>query len=195
MAVTNGYTTLAEFKAWKTVGSTDAADDAVIEDCIEAASRYFDNETGRTFYARSLTRYYDMPQGRILELDDDLLTITTLTNGDGVEIAATEYNLWPRNYAPYSEIRLKSSSSTRWTRDSDGNIEAVIGVEGAWGYVAEAPHDIRQACLMIAVNMNNRRTGAAVSNQVKVTSFGVVVTPQDIPSMAARVIRKYIKRI
>ena len=195
MAIENGYATLAEFKAWKTVGSTDAGDDAVIEQCIEAASRYIDNETGRTFYARSETRYYDAVGGRTLMLDDDLLAITTLTNGDDIEIASTEYNLWPKNDPPYSEIKLKASSSTLWQMDSDGNVEAVIDVEGTWGYVATAPHDIRQVCLMITQNMDGRRTGENVSSTVKVTAFGVVVTPTDIPGMAAQVFRKYKRLI
>ena len=195
MAIANGYATLAEFKAWRTVESTDATDDGVIEQCIEAASRYIDNETGRTFYARSETRYYDAVGGRRLKLDDDLLAITTLTNGDDVAIADTEYNLWPKNNAPYSEIRLKASSSTLWVMDSDGNSEAVISIAGTWGYLAAAPHDIRQVCLMIAHNMDARRTGENVSSTVKVTAFGVVVTPTDIPGIAAQVFRKYKRLI
>lgn len=191
MAITNGYTTLAEFKAWRTIDSTDTTDDGVIEQCIEAASRYIDNETGRTFYARTETHYHDVPGGRVLKLDDDLLTITTLTNGTDVEIAATEYNLWPKNHPHYSEIRLKASSAIVWQTDSSGDIEAVIDVEGTWGYVAEAPHDIRQVCLMIAQNMDARRSGENVSSTVKVTAFGVVVTPTDIPGIAAQVFRKY----
>lgn len=191
MAIENGYATLVEYKAWKSTTSIDATDDVVIEQCIEAASRYIDNETGWTFYARTETRYYDTPGSRLLKLDDGLLTITTLTNGDGNTIASTEYNLWPKNSPPYSEIRLKASSSTLWKMDSDGNTEAVIDVAGTWGYVATAPHDIRQVCLMIAHNMDARRTGRNVSSTVKVTAFGVVVTPTDIPGMAAQVFRKY----
>ena len=191
MAITSGYATLAEYKAWRTIASSDATDDTVIEQCIEAASRYIDNETGRTFYARTDTRYYDVPSGRTLKLDDDLLTITTLTNGTDVEIADTEYNLWPKNHPPYSEIKLKASSAVIWQTDSSGDIEAVIDVLGTWGYVATAPHDIRQVCLMIAQNMDARRSGENVSSTVKVTSFGVVVTPTDIPGIAAQVFRKY----
>ena len=163
----------------------------MIEQCIEAASRYIDNETGRTFYARTETRYYDVSGSRVLKLDDDLLTITTLTNGDDNTIASTEYNLWPKNNPPYSEIRLKASSSTLWLMDGDGNAEAVIDVAGTWGFVATAPHDIRQVCLMITQNMDARRTGENVSSTVKVTAFGVVVTPTDIPGVAAQVFRKY----
>lgn len=195
MAITNGFATLAEFKAWHNISSTDAGDDTVIEQCVEAASRYIDGEVGRTFYARTETRYYDTPGSRILKLDDDLLTITTLTNGNDVAIAATEYNLWPKNSPPYSEIRLKASSLIRWEMDGSGNVEAVIDVAGTWGYVATAPHDIRQVCLMIAQSVYARRVGENVSSIVKVTAAGVVITPQDIPGIATQTLRKYKRMI
>ena len=77
MAIINGYATLAEFKALLGITSTNATDDSIIEDCIEAASRYIDGKTRRTFYARTETRYFSVPDGgeRQLDLDDDLLTI------------------------------------------------------------------------------------------------------------------------
>ena len=193
MAITNGYATLAEFKSWQAVKSTDEADDAVIEDIIEAASRYIDAQTSRTFYARTETRYFSVPEngGRQLELDDDLIAITTLTNGDDNPIADTEYNLIPRNVAPYRAIKLKASSSKYWDFDSDGNSEYVISVAGTWGWAATAPHDIRQACLMIALSIYKRRFGENVSSNVKITAAGVVITPQDVPSQAAAIIRRY----
>lgn len=193
MSITNGYATLAEFKAWATIESENATRDGVIEQCIEAASRYIDDETLRTFYARTETRYFSVPSdgGRELEMDDDLLTITTLTNGDDDTIAATEYNLLPKNKPPYSSIKLKASSSYYWDMDSDGNHEYVISVAGTWGYAASAPHDIRQACLMIAQSMYKRRYGENVSSITKVTAAGIVITPQDVPGIAAQTLRKY----
>ena len=193
MAIENGYATLAEYKAWQTVSSTDATDDGVIEQIVEAASRYIDGETARTFYARTETRYFSVPNpaSRQLDLDDDLIAITTLTNGDGNTIAATEYNLIPKNVTPYRAIKLKASSTYCWTCDSNGNTEYVISNLGTWGWAATAPHDIRQACLMIAISMYKRRFGENVSSTYKVTAAGIVVTPQDVPSQAAAIIRKY----
>jgi len=191
MTISNGYTSLSEFKAWQSVSSTDTTDDEVIEDIIEAASRYIDGETARTFYARTETRYFSVPKGRQLDLDDDLIAITTLTNGDANTIAATEYNLIPKNVTPYRAIKLKASSTYYWTHDSDGNSEYVISIAGTWGWAATAPHDIRQACLMIAMSMYKRRFGENVSSTYKVTAAGIVVTPQDVPSQAAAIIRKY----
>ena len=79
MAITNGYATLAEYKAFVVsrgqTATTDTNDDAVVEDIIEGASRLIDTYTGRTFYARTETHYYDTPQGYELWFwDEDLLT-------------------------------------------------------------------------------------------------------------------------
>ena len=116
MSAINSYATLAEFKNYKDISSTDADDDGVIEDLLEEASRYIDGETNRTFYPRVETRYFSVPEtlGRQLDLDDDLLAITTLTNGDDGTIASTEYNLLPKNKTPYYAIKLKEASTEYW---------------------------------------------------------------------------------
>ena len=195
MAITNGYATLAEYKLWADISSTDTNDDSVIEDLVELASRYIDHKTGRTFYARTETRYFDVPRmgSRELRLDDDLLTITTLTNGDDSSIANTEYNFIPKNITPYYAIRLKASSSAYWNFDSDGNGEFVISVAGTWGYTATAPDDIKSACLMIATSAYKRRFGESTSSTATITAAGVVLTPQDIPSQAADIIRLFVR--
>jgi hypothetical protein len=195
MAIVNGYTTLADFKLYERITTTDANDDAVIEDIIEAASRYIDQETRRTFYARTETKYYSTPSGRELELDDDLLTVTTLTNGDGSAIAAGNYFLWPRNSAPYSRIVLKQSASVSFGTDANGNSEYVIPVVGTWGFAATAPDNIKQAATLIALSMFKRRFGENLSAVSTITAAGVVVTPQDVPSIAAATIQAYRRRL
>ena len=144
MAVINAYVTPADFKAWLAtrglVGSvgTDATDDTVIEDLLESASRYVDGETGCTFFPRVETRYFDVPDSesydpRLLYLDDDLLEVITLKNGDGTTIPSTEYDLWVKNIAPYLGIRLKDTSTYLWVSDTTGNYKFVISVLGWWG--------------------------------------------------------------
>ena len=191
MAITNGYATLAEFKLWIDDSSSDSDDDGVIEDIIEASSRWIDDETGRTFYARTETRYYDVPDGRKLKLDDDLLTITAITNGDGASIDdSSEIDLVPKNTAPYYAIRIKAGSSYYWTQDSSGNVEDVISIAGTWGYAATTPHDIRQACLLIANNMYKKRHGEGEQGAT-LTAAGVVLSAAGIPSQAKMILRRY----
>lgn len=138
MAIINGYCTLAEFKAAITPAgqdlSPDAPDDAVIEDLIERASRRVDDMCGRVFYPFVATRYYDLPKGRDLWLEDDLLEVTTLTNGDTNAVSASEYKLHPANEYPKYALKLKDISSEIWEEDSDGSGEQVISLLGFWGY-------------------------------------------------------------
>ena len=197
MTIANGYCTEAEFKLYADTSSTGTNATAIIEDIIEGVSRYIDGETGRKFYSTTGTRYYSIPDldyhgGRELKLDADLLSITTLTNGDDATIAATESYKWPRNNTPYSSIILKEGSAEYWTYDSEGNTEYVISVAGAWGYSTTAPHDIRQACLSIA-NKAFKRFGENATSDTIITAGGVVITPRDIPAAAARTMRYYKK--
>lgn len=193
MTITNGYTTLDNIKALLRIKTTpaDTTEDALLERMVENASRLFDGESGRTFYARSETRYFDVPTGRSLWLDDDLLTVTAITNGDGTEIADTEYILEPRNGSPKYKITLKQSSSVRWTTDGSGNTEGVIAVEGSWGYASSAPADVRGAVESIVTTTYRSRYGQNVQGAAQVTAAGVVITPQDIPAEAWAVIRRY----
>ncbi len=191
--VTNGYATLTEFKLEKTIDNVNAEDDTSIEDIIEAASRFIDTETGRTFYARTETRNFDVPVGtRELRLDDDLLAITTLTNGDDIVIADTEYILLPANVDPKFAIVLKSTSSIIWQPDSNGGTEQVIDVAGTWGWVATHPDNIKRACLMIATDYYDKREGQGVT-VATVTAGGVLIRAAGVPDAAMKIINSFRK--
>ncbi len=196
MTITNGYATLAEWKNHQYAESVDYADDSVIEALIEAASRLIDNETRRTFNARTATNKYDVPEGNVLYIeDDDLLTITKLTNGDGTEITSSYYILKPNNSSPKWAVQLKSSSTVSWETDSSGNSEQAISIEGTWGWSATAPADIKEACLQIATNYYKRRFGENAGTDSTITADGIVVTAKDIPASAKAVIANYTRLV
>lgn len=113
--------------------STDTADDAVIDILLENASRFLDGATSRKFYPTVENQYFDIPNDNEL-LFDDLLEVITFTNGDGVAIASTEYNLEPKNLSPRYGLKLKGSSSVSWQPDSSGNSEDVLSLLGLYGY-------------------------------------------------------------
>ena len=195
VTITNGYLTMPQAtREIAPYAKTDSPDDGVIGALIEETSRFIDAEIGRTFYARTETRYYSIPEGRLLRLDDDLLTITTLTNGDAATIAATEYNFVPKNTAPYYGIRLKEMSSYYWTYDSDGNTEDVISIAGTWGYASTAPADIERCCKLIVGNWYRQRFGDNQAGVTTITAAGIVITPQDVPGAAWRILNSYRKR-
>ena len=134
MAVINGYTNLPAIKTM--LGVTDTDDDDKLNIIINQASRFIDGPdgAGRVFYPRMETRLYNTPSYRTLLVDDDLLEVITITNGDSVELPSTEYLLDPPNVYPKYGIRIKQSSTYYWTVDSDGDSEQVISVLGWWGF-------------------------------------------------------------
>ncbi len=193
MTINNGYASLTDFKNFARISSSDAADDWVIENIIEAASRVIDNETRRTFYARTETHYYDVPVGDTLYImDDDLLTITTLTNGDSTVLTTADYILKPNNASPKWAIKIKDSSSYTWEETSAGNDEQAITIVGTWGWSATAPLDIKQACLEIAMAYYHR-FGENSTSETTITTGGVVITPRDIPAGARAVLDNYVR--
>ena len=198
MTITDGYAELDEFKAYAIPGQpANAEDDSSIEIMIEAASRYIDGETKRVFFASTGTRNFDVPDlgDPELWLDDDLLSITTLTNGDGNTIPSTEYVLYPANIGPKYAIRLKISSDVVWEPESDGDEKQVIAVAGNWGYSTGIAPDIKIACLEITNGVYKRSTGENMDSIASVTAAGIVITPQDISKFAASVIKKYRRTV
>jgi len=205
MTITNGYATLADFTARYRKTSANGPDDAVIEGLIESASRLIDAETSRWFYASTQTREFDVPDCRELRLDAPLLAVTTLTNGDGTVIAASEYVLSPRNVLPAYAIRLKATSTVTWMPGADGATEGAIGVAGSWGWVSRSATDpesmrvigeTKEATLEIASLWYAQRFGENVGGQVQVTQAGVVITqsgaiPQTAYNIIARLRNKF----
>lgn len=127
----NTYATLADYKAYVTARgqttSTDAADDGVVTDLLNYASRYIDLETRRTYYPRIETDLFDIPFGRTLYFDDDILEVTTLTNGDSTVIASTEY-ITQGTKPPYWSLSLRNNSSVSWEAAANGNTQQVISL-------------------------------------------------------------------
>lgn len=132
------------------LGITNASDDAWLATLISAAQVAIDRVCGRSFEAATATRTYgrEAVEGGMLRLDHDLLTVTTLTNGDGSAIGSSDYVLWPRNLTPKWAIRLDSTQSWSFT-----DLDSVISVTGEWGYSTTAPADIEQICREVAAQM------------------------------------------
>lgn len=138
MTTNNSYATIGEYKAYRVArgqtATVDATDDVQIDNLLNAASRWIDKFTGRFFYPRYETRYYDIPESRRLFVNADLLDLSTLTNGDGTTISSSDYVLEKRNFSPKFAVKLKDNVDTSWEVDSDSGWEQVIEVLGTWGY-------------------------------------------------------------
>lgn len=132
--MSNLYASLTQLRNRLDVESTD--DNVLLLDTIEDASRYLDEATGRRFYPRIDTLYYDHDEDYLLRLDDDLLSVTTLTTqNDGQTIASTGYYLMcggSYNAQPYTRIAIKRGSGYifGWS-DTPQKANKVVGV---WGH-------------------------------------------------------------
>lgn len=201
MTITNGYCTLDELKRELAIDSLHTLDDAVLEAAIEDASRAIDAYCARQFYAASASQTYSVPEygERTLWLDDDWLSVSSVTNGDSTSIAASLYDLWPLNAVSKVALRLKDNANTWWSGTSGGDEFGVITVAGSTGYVNRAAADVKsaaiisntkRAALIIATAFYRKRTGQE-TQAATVTGAGVVLTQQGIPRDAAQLLEGY----
>lgn len=131
----NIYATLTDLRRYVNIGDIEStSDDVLLVGLARNASRMIDDACMRRFYPLAETKYYDRSGARRLWLYDDLLAVTTLTNGDGTTIASTAYVLDPYNYTPKFQLRLLRSQGIVWQVSSTGDDERAISLAATWGY-------------------------------------------------------------
>lgn len=204
MAITNGYCTLSEFKAFMQAPGqdviSDAGDDAVIEQIIESVSRFFDGECVRHFYKNSVdeTRYYTATDQSYVRVDD-LVSVTALYTDYGDRTypntwAATDFDLWPYNAStegrPYVQI-IVSPGGGYWF---PAGVAKGVKVTGVFGYPS-IPAQIKEATLITGLSAYKRRFGENLSSVSTVTAGGVIITPQDVPAVAWALVNQFRRRI
>ena len=191
MAITNGYCTQNQLKAFIGIPTSDSQDDDLLDDAVNAASRQIDAFCGRQFYAdgsASARKFFtdDLYRLRV----DDISTTTRLIvkyddDDDGtyeVTVSASDYQVLPINGvvggiqgSPFYIIELISDSSNEWPLDYSSN-RPRAEITAKWGY-ATTPEQIRQATLMLASElfaMRNAPLGVA-----GIGDFGVVNIQQN----------------
>ena len=171
------YTTVAAVKAY--LGISESGDDDLIDTLIDAAQKAIDGYCHRTFEASAdSTRYFDCTfptiGGAYLYLDDEICSVTTVTNGDGNEVTSAQYTTWPRNETPYTRIRLLSNSGKTWTYTDE--YMGAISVVGKWAYSEEAPDDIAQACVRLA-SFKFRAKDSPLTDVTAIEAGTVISTP------------------
>lgn len=134
MPIYSEYTTVDDLRGVDR-GSIETGQDALYLDLIRSTSKEIDDAAHRRFYPRVETYTYNTPEQTLGPLRiDDLLEITTLTNGDATVITSSKYKLYPLNYYPKREIRLLTSQGTVWQLSTGGDREGAISVLGVWGH-------------------------------------------------------------
>lgn len=177
MAITNGYATLAELRAW--VGITDVGDtalDGIIERAIEAASRAIDHEAGRIFYSvSSEARTYVADDPYDLRVHDFTTATEVATDEDDdgafetVWLAA-DWQAWPGVLVNgYPSTRIEAIDTkvfpVRRTRRA-------VKVTATWGWAA-VPPGINHACKIYAARLFKRKD--SVSGVLGLDGLGATV--------------------
>ncbi len=187
------YTTVSAMKTYLHI--TGSAHDSLLADLVTRASRLIDDHCGRWFVPRAETRSFDAVgphiSGRLLLLDADLLSVTSVVNGDGTTISASDYLLRPLNWPPYFGIALKQSSGVRWTYTGDP--EGAIHITGSWGYSETVPEVITQATMRLAAWLYRQRDTGGEGTQVEVTDRGVAIAPPRLPLDVTQMLAPYIR--
>lgn len=185
------YASTLQLKDYLGISST-VVDDNLLGDFIKRAEGLIDAYTGRKFTAETATRYFDSEfvYGQDLNLwGYDLLTVTKLTNGDGVEIASGDYRLYPRNDNPKWRIRLDAGS---WNFSDD---DSEIAITGTWGYSATVPADIEHACIRLAAFLYRQKDTSADIDRPMITGDGVTIMPSALPADVTRMLDRYKRRV
>ena len=188
------YCVASDVKAY--LGISGSTDDTLITSMIARTQAAIDHYTGRVFEAEAnSTRYFDLTtefvRGPNLYFDRELAAITTVTNGDGVVVSASEYVTNPRNDAPYYGIRLKSTSNKTWSYTTAW--ENAISVVGRWAYSVTAPADVMQACVRWAAFMYRQKDAAF--QDITAIDSGVAITPVNMPGDVAALLRPYKRAV
>lgn len=184
------YSTLAAVK--QSLNRTTEDDDAFLEALITRASRMIDDYCQRFFVGETQTRNFDAVQDvyeRTLYLDEDLLSVDVIQNGDGTTITASQYVFEPRNRAPKHGITLKSGTADLWTYFTDP--ENAISVTGTWGYSAGTPDAIQQATNRLVIWWFKQRSSPFT--EVGTTDAGLATINPSMPNDIRLLLQPFIK--
>ncbi len=138
--------TLYQLRAHLGLAPTDTADDPRLIDALESATAHIERHAARRFIPRRAALPHHYTSGLDLLLNDDLLELTALTNGDGSSINLADVIALPAQ-PPYSLLRLTGSSAFNWSL-SPLNALTVTGLWGwherpaeSWRASADTVHD------------------------------------------------------
>jgi hypothetical protein len=186
------YTTSAAVKSY--IGTSEPDDDALIASLITRASQRIDTYTRRTFVRRAETRYFDAVKdvsGLTLYVDDDLIYITSITNGDGSAVDSADVVQLPANRLPKYAVKIKASAGISWTWETDP--EQAITIAGSWGYrdATTPPDDIAHAAIRLTAWYYHQRQ--APFETIGFPDLGQVVVPADVPADIRGVLDTYVR--
>lgn len=194
------YASLAELK--QALRIADNNDDALLQLALDAASEAIDGHCDRSFSATgdASTRSFTPSGGRV-EVDDiytteDLAIVYRDTAIPAeVEGVSGGYRLEPVNAPaygePYTSIVYNVVVPT-WHTLTGFNSGAFVHVTAKWGYAAEVPRAVKNACLLQASRLFSRRNspyGIAGSPEVGSELRLLAKVDPDVAVMLSKFVR------
>ena len=170
MAITNGYATLTQIKAYMSI--SDNTDNDLLEDLVESASRSIDRIANRRFYldATASARLYRAYSDIFVYVDDigstTDLVVKTDSNGNGSYAKTLTLNqdyildplTAPSLSRPYTQLTMVSNTET-WPIFpglTQNGLRPGVQVTAKWGWPS-VPDDINMACLILTADLYKRK--------------------------------------
>ena len=170
MAITNGYATLTQIKAYMSI--SDNTDNDLLEDLVESASRSIDRIANRRFYLDSTAsaRLYRAYSDIFVYVDDigttSSLVVATDENGNGTYSKTLtlnqDYILDPLTASslgrPFTQLTMVSNTETGpiFPGLTQNGLRPGVQVTARWGWPS-VPDDINMACLILAADLYKRK--------------------------------------
>ena len=181
------YTTTALVKASLGIPLAATAEDTAIQAAIDAAAALIDNYTGRTFETVTEARTYLPRTASIVDVDDIAtvsgLVIKTDEDQDGTfetTLTVTTDYVIVKNAAPFRQI---TNVNRGWPLSLYGR--PTIEVTATWGYGISVPDNIKQAALLMATRLFQRKASPLGFQAGAISEFGPVRISRTDPDVAA----------
>lgn len=181
------YTTTALVKASLGIPLAATAEDTAIQAAIDAAEALIDNYTGRTFETVTESRTFLPRTASVVDVDDiattDSLVIKTDEDQDGsfeTTLTVTTDYVIIKNAAPF---RLITNVNRGWPLSLYGR--PTIEITATWGYGTSVPDNIKQAALLMATRLFQRKASPLGFQAGAISEFGPVRISRTDPDVAA----------
>ena len=191
------YITVSGLKTFMEIES--ANDDILLASFCEMAQDTVNIFTNRVFEALTdTTRHFTplsqrvngdlCPDGITLSFDTDLVSITSIVNGDNTTLPSGSYVALPLNTPQKSEVRLRNNSNYFWTYTDDP--VGSVAITGRWAWSLTPPASVVIATYLLARFYYERRADTSSSRDV-LSSDGVVLASAKFPADVLKLLGPY----
>ena len=166
-------------------------DDGWLTTLADSASAWIDAHcavpSGGFAVATDSTRSFDICalDDGVLRLDVPLVSLTSLTNGDGTAIDKTTVRLYPLNGPHYWCIRMLTTGPG-WQWVTDG----LYTVTGKWGWSTTPPTPVKEATVMLAAWMY-KRYQAALQDAANNVEIGQMMYSERMPKQVVALLAPF----